>query len=195
MPLFRPGFCLVLGFSFEKQRLICCNCGDKSFYSDPGSLFLISSTVSISPLESSSWTPFVIHLIHTYNFRLRDYSFLLVSFDSLAGKAFSARSIKLCLVDNQQSSGITVAWLRISGITVAWLRIVLIRSRIANITYSINRICHTSRKIGRSSHQVVSDFRFPVRYYPSFFPLDSFRVTVLDSTKTLQKNITVLDPF
>ena len=45
----------------------------------------------------------------------------------------------------------------------------------------------TSRKIGPSLHQVVSDFKFPVRYYPLFFPLDSFRVTVLESTKTLQK--------
>jgi len=32
-----------------------------------------------------------------------------VFFDSLAGKAFSARSIKLCLVDNQRSGGVTVA--------------------------------------------------------------------------------------
>ena len=63
----------------------------------------------------------------------------------------------------------------------------LIRSRIANVTYSINRICPTSRKIGPSSHQVLSDFWFPVRYYPSFFPLDSFCVTVLESTKTLHK--------
>jgi hypothetical protein len=31
-----------------------------------------------------------------------------VSFDSLAEKAFSARSIKLCLVDNQRSSGVAV---------------------------------------------------------------------------------------
>ena len=53
----------------------------------------------------------------------------------------------------------------------------------------------TSRKIGPSPHQVVSDFRFPVRYYPSFFPLDSFRVTILESTKTLQKNITLLLAF
>ena len=28
----------------------------------------------------------------------------------------------------------------------------------------------TSWKIGPSPHQVVSDFRFPVRYYPLFFP-------------------------
>jgi len=124
------GFCLVLVFYFEKQRLIRCNCGDKSFYRDSGSPFLMSSTMSISPLESSSWTPLVIRFIHICNIRLRVYIFLLVSFDSLAGKVFSARSIKLCLVDNQQSSGVTVAWL--------W--IVLIRSRIANVTHSTNRI-------------------------------------------------------
>jgi hypothetical protein len=38
---------------------------------------------------------------HICNFRLRVFTFLLVFFDSLAGKAFLARSIKLCLVDNQ----------------------------------------------------------------------------------------------
>ena len=42
------GFCLVLVF-LVKLRLIRCNCGDKSFYSDPGPPFVISSTVSISP--------------------------------------------------------------------------------------------------------------------------------------------------
>jgi hypothetical protein len=39
---------------------------------------------------------------------LRVFTFLLVLFDSLAGKVFLARSIKLCLVDNQQSSGVMV---------------------------------------------------------------------------------------
>jgi len=34
---------------------------------------------------------------------------LLVFFDALAGKAFSERSIKLCLVDNQRSYGVAVA--------------------------------------------------------------------------------------
>ena len=47
--------------------------------------------------------------IYICNFRLRVYTFLLVFFDSLAGKAFSARSIKLCLVDNQRSYGVAVA--------------------------------------------------------------------------------------
>jgi len=34
---------------------------------------------------------------------------LLVFFDSLVGKTFLARSIKLCLVDNQRSTGVMVA--------------------------------------------------------------------------------------
>jgi len=54
--------------------------------------------------------PFFIYIC---NFRLRVSTFLLVFFDSLAGKAFSARSIKLCLVDNQRSSGVMVAGLQI----------------------------------------------------------------------------------
>ena len=43
-----------LVFSFEKQTLCRCICGDKSLYIDPGPPFLISSTMSISHLESSS---------------------------------------------------------------------------------------------------------------------------------------------
>ena len=35
------GFCLVLVFSFEKQRLHCCIYGDKSLYFDPRPLFLL----------------------------------------------------------------------------------------------------------------------------------------------------------
>jgi hypothetical protein len=34
--------------------------------------------------------------------------FLFVLFDSLVGKALLARSIELCLVDNQRSNGVTV---------------------------------------------------------------------------------------
>ena len=36
------GFCLVLVFSFEKQRLHRCIYGDKSLYFDPRHLFLLS---------------------------------------------------------------------------------------------------------------------------------------------------------
>ena len=39
---------LVLVFHV-KLRFICCNCGDKSFYSDPGPSFLFYTTMAISP--------------------------------------------------------------------------------------------------------------------------------------------------
>jgi hypothetical protein len=55
---------------------------------------------------------------------------LLVLFDSLVGKAFLARSIKLCLVDNQRSS----------GVTVAGFESCLIWNRIVNVEISTNRI-------------------------------------------------------
>jgi len=46
LPLSRLGFCL--DFSFPSRNwIVHCNYGDKSFYSDPGPPFLISSTVSI----------------------------------------------------------------------------------------------------------------------------------------------------
>ena len=35
-------------------------------------------------------------------------------FDSLAGKVFLARSIKLCLVDNKRSSGVTVTGFKLN---------------------------------------------------------------------------------
>ena len=41
----------------SRNYLLYCNCDDKSFCCESGPLFLISSTVLISPLESSSWTP------------------------------------------------------------------------------------------------------------------------------------------
>jgi len=101
-----------------KLRLIRCNCGDNSFYSGPGPSFLISSIVSISPLELSSWTP-TLHSLHSYfNFKLRVYTFLLLFFDSLAGKAILATSIKLCLVDNQPSSGVAIAGVRVESLPV-----------------------------------------------------------------------------
>ena len=53
--------------------------------------------------------PSLICLIHIAISDCVVYIFLLVFFDSLAGKAFSVRSIMLCLVDNQQSGGVMVA--------------------------------------------------------------------------------------
>jgi len=107
--LFRLGF--WLGFSFPSRNwIIHCNCGEKSFYSDPGphscSPPLCWLVLWNRVLERS----IDIHVIHICNFRLCVYTFLFVFFDSLAGIAFLARSIKLCLVDNQRSSGVTVAW-------------------------------------------------------------------------------------
>jgi hypothetical protein len=49
------GFCLEFSFP-SRNRIVHCNYGDKSFYSDLGPQFLISSTVSISPLEPTSST-------------------------------------------------------------------------------------------------------------------------------------------
>jgi ABC-type microcin C transport system permease subunit YejB len=69
----------------------------------------ISSTVSTSPFDSSARTPLI---FDSYTYAISDYVFtviLLVFFDSLAGKFFLMRSIKLCLVDNQWSSGVAIA--------------------------------------------------------------------------------------
>jgi hypothetical protein len=38
-------------------------------------------------------------------------------------------------------------------------------------------------------------FRFPVRYYPSFSPLDSFCVMYLESKKPYKKISATLEPF
>jgi hypothetical protein len=70
-----------------------------------------------------------------------------VFFDSLAGKAFLARSIKLCLIDNQRSSGVTVAGIRI----VSDLKPDRQRRDLHKSNLPV-----TSRKIGHVSHQLVS---------------------------------------
>ena len=48
---------LLVLFFLVKLRLIRCNCGDKSFYSDPGPSFLFYTTVAISPFVIRAWTP------------------------------------------------------------------------------------------------------------------------------------------
>lgn len=53
--------------------------------------------------------------IHIYNFRLRP-SRLFVFFDSLAEKTFVARSIMLCMVDNQRRRGAMII-----GFKSCWL--------------------------------------------------------------------------
>ena len=151
------GFCLVLWFpSRNRHRIIV------SVATSPYTLIQ----------NSHSWSPLLCRLvlcnrvlklllilfIHICNIRLHVYIFLLVFFDLLAGKAFLMRSIKLCLVDNQRSSGVTVAWL--------W--IVLIRSRIANVTHSTNQIyLYLSEDRAYSSSSGIR-VRLPVRYYRIF---------------------------
>ena len=108
------GFCLVLVFHWERVILIvtvtsssfAVNQSRCSCYSPLWRLVLL-------------WSEFEPHLdfcfIHICNFRLCVYPFLLVFFDSLAGKAFLARSIELCLVDNKRSSHVIVAGLWIAS--------------------------------------------------------------------------------
>ena len=102
----RLGFSLVLVFSFEKQRLIRCNCGDKSFYSDPVPPFLISSTVSISLLESSSQTP--LWFASTFIFTISDCVF------TSSCLCFSIRLQKKLSRRDQSSC----AWLITNGVVV-----------------------------------------------------------------------------
>jgi hypothetical protein len=118
-------------------------------------MFLISSTMSISPLELSSRTLYWC-LHHSYlQFQIACFTFLLVLFDSLVGKAFLARSIKLCLVDNQRSS----------GVMVVGFESYLIWSRIINVEISTNRTYQLP--LGRSglySSIGIRYFRFTMRY-------------------------------
>jgi len=92
-----------------------------------------------------------IHVIYICNFRLCVYTFLLVFFNLLAGTAFLARSIKLCLVDNQRSSGVTVA-----GFESCWLEA---GSRTSSSPQS--NLSTTSRKIG---HGVINWYQISQVY-------------------------------
>ncbi len=114
-----------------------------------------------------------IRIIHICNFRLRVFTFLLVLFDSLAGKAFLARSIKLCLVDNQRSS----------GVTVAGFESCLIWSRIANVEISTSRTYQLPLgRSGQYSSIGIRDFRFTARYI--LVCLRFIFVHYLESTKS-----------
>jgi hypothetical protein len=101
------GFCLVLVFHWEIDIFIITvtsspfdvNQGPHSYSSPLWWLILLWSELA----------PHTCLCIHIRNFRLRAYSFLLVFFDSHAILAFLERPIKLCLVDNQWSSGVRVA--------------------------------------------------------------------------------------
>ena len=86
-------------------------------------------------------------------------TFLLVFFDSLAGKAFLVRSIKLCLVDNQRSSGVAVA-----GFETCWFEAGSSTSRSPPIERTL-----TSRKIGPSPHQAFSSVSVAFYRYSDLF--------------------------
>jgi hypothetical protein len=96
-----------------RNRHLHYNYDVESFCYESGPLFLFYTTMAISPFVIRAWTHLVLCFICIYNFRLWVYPFLLVFFDSLAAKAFLARSIKLCSVDNQWSSGVTVVGVQI----------------------------------------------------------------------------------
>jgi hypothetical protein len=65
----------------------------------------ISSTMSTSTFKSSAQTPLIFASFMSCLLTI----FLLVFSIRLQREAFVARSIKLCLVDNQRSSGVMVA--------------------------------------------------------------------------------------
>ena len=95
----------------SRNCLLHCNCDDKSFCCESGLPFLFSPLWQLVLLWSKLEPYLDFRFIHICNFRLHVYPFLLVLFDSVARKAFSARSTKLCLVDNQWSSDVTIAGL------------------------------------------------------------------------------------
>ena len=159
-----------------KLRLIRCICGDKSLYIDPRPPFLISSTVSISPLESSSWTPTLPSLHKHLQFQIVFVPFCLCS------------SIRL--QENPSWRGqSSCAWLITNGAVVERLQAsnsCLIRSQITNVTYSTNRIYPTSRKIGPNLHQVVSGFHVVREVLSCSPPLDSFLFITHSPKKALK---------
>ena len=132
------------------------------------------------------WSDLEYHIhpcfIYICNFRLRVYTFLLVFFDSLAGKAFLARSIKLCLVDNQRSSGVVVA-----GFESCWFEARSSTSRSPPIERTL-----TSRKIGSSPHQVVSRFQVAREVLSCFPSLDSFVFSTYSLQKSLKKCVSAV---
>ena len=74
--------------------LLHCNCDVESFFYESGSPFLFFTTVAISPFDPSL-NPVLFFASHTSAISDCVYPFLLVFFDSLAEKAFLARSMKL----------------------------------------------------------------------------------------------------
>jgi hypothetical protein len=88
-----------------RNRHLHCNCDVESFCYESGPCSCSSPQWRLVLLWSELEPYTCLCFIHIRNFRLRAYTFLLVFFDSLAGLAFLARSIKLCLVINQRLQG------------------------------------------------------------------------------------------
>jgi hypothetical protein len=104
-------------------------------------LFLHFSTMSTSPFELSARTPFIFDSFTSAIFVCVFTIFLLVFSIRLQGKAFMVRSIKLCLVDNQRSSGVMVD-----------NQVVSIQSQDRQCRVSTNR--HIYLPLGRSGHHL-----------------------------------------
>jgi len=98
-----------------------------------------------------------------------------VFFDSLAGKAFLARSIKLCLVENQWSS----------GVMVAGFESCLVWNRITNVEFSTNLTYQLPlERSGLYSSIGIRYFRFTTRY--NLVCLRFIFLYYLESTKSLK---------
>jgi hypothetical protein len=109
----RVEFYLVLVFHRETD-IFHCNYDTKSFCCELGPPFLLYTIVAISPFMFRAWTPYS-SLLHTS--AISDCVFILSCLCSsirLQGKAFLARSIELCLVDNHQSSNVAVVDVQIA---------------------------------------------------------------------------------
>ena len=120
-----------------------------------------------------------IHLcfIHIRGVRLRVYPFSLVFFDLFAGKAFLARSIKLCLVDNQRSSSVMVADLGIVSNQKPGLQMSSLQQ--LNLSYlSEDRASTTSSGIS-----IQVNLRYII-----VFPFRSISFLYLQSTKKPKKS-------
>ena len=145
-------------FSASKLWFIHCNCGNKSFYCDSRPPFLISSTVSISPLELSSWTPLVICFIHILQYHIACLHLLACVLRFACRKSFLGEVNQVVLgwwPTEQWCSGCRV-------------RILLIWSRIVNVEISTNRTYpYLSENRAYSSSSGIR-VRLLVRYYRIF---------------------------
>jgi hypothetical protein len=88
----------------------------------------------------------------------------------------------LCLVDNQQSSGVVVAGFESCQFEVGS----------SMLSPPPTEFTPTSRKIGPSPHQVVSRFQVAREVLSCFAPLDSFMFITYSPQKSPKKNSAVL---